>query len=798
MIYCLTPCRNCEADLSGLLDSARGFADAVIALDDGSTDATAAILDRDPLVAEVLSNPRREGFAGWDDAGNRQRLLDAAIARDADWVVFLDADERIDAGDGRRLREFLMGPDALGVCAYGLELHRMWGERVAPGASYVYRVFAPVEGQRLPKKRLHFDPVPKSISPEARVATSIRVRHLDSPERLEARLAKYRQADPDGAFAAGAGRLLDEPATGDFQDWPPDDPNRPVLAPDQRLFDDTRAPTPTIACLLPARNAAGYLPGWLENVRGFTDLVVALDDGSTDETAELLEADPHVVELLRNPRRDSYEGWDDAENRQRLLDAVAPHKPGWILWLDADERLDPGDAAALRDFVASNGARPGHAYGLRVYRMIDDEDHYDQATLWAYRLFAWEPDQVLPERKLHLVPIPESIPRDQWLRTTLRIKHLSSLDAGRRQARFEKYRHADPDLAYQADYEALLDEPGSRHEWPSRPDGLPVLAAGARWGEPIDLHSLQSSLDPETPLLSVVVISRNDEDVIERSLRAVVDQALPVPFEVIAVVSGTDHTADIVREKFPAVRLVELGPEQCLPGRARNAGLAESRGEYVTFPGSHVELIPGNLAARFAAHEAGHGLVSGAMLNGTDTPAGWATYFLEHAGALPGRPSGRLVHAPPGRCSYPREFLDEIGGFPEWVRAGEDTAVNNELHMRGYESYYSSEIRDIHHSRCTTARRLAKHHYARGRSLAHILRGHAGNVPQPWSKIFRHFTFSYPVRRMRTSGGHVHRWGSEDELRHWRRVRPLVLLGVIAAWIGLWRQLLTPGSSGGN
>ena len=51
-------------------------------------------------------------------------------------------------------------------------------------------------------------------------------------------------------------------------------------------------------------------------------------------------------------------------------------------------------------------------------------------------------------------------------------------------------------------------------------------------------------------MLSAVVIARNDETRIERTLRSVVDQELPVPFEVIAVVSGTDRTAAIVRERF--------------------------------------------------------------------------------------------------------------------------------------------------------------------------------------------------------------------------------------------------------
>src|SRR5207245_1277334 len=77
-LACLLPARNCEDEIAGYLDSVARIADAVIALDDGSTDGTAGALERSALVKLVLRNPVREGWAGWDDAANRSRLLEAA------------------------------------------------------------------------------------------------------------------------------------------------------------------------------------------------------------------------------------------------------------------------------------------------------------------------------------------------------------------------------------------------------------------------------------------------------------------------------------------------------------------------------------------------------------------------------------------------------------------------------------------------------------------------------------------------------------------------------------------------
>ena len=114
-----------------------------------------------------------------------------------------------------------------------------------------------------------------------------------------------------------------------------------------------------LVCLLPARNAESLLPDYLENVKQFADAVIALDDGSTDKTREILKASPQVAKLLVNKRRDSYLGWDDSQNRNRLLTAAAELNPHWVLQLDADERLDKSDAEALIDFLKKE-AQPGY------------------------------------------------------------------------------------------------------------------------------------------------------------------------------------------------------------------------------------------------------------------------------------------------------------------------------------------------------------------------------------------------------------------------------------------------------
>jgi glycosyltransferase involved in cell wall biosynthesis len=539
-----------------------------------------------------------------------------------------------------------------------------------------------------------------------------------------------------------------------------------------------------LVCLLPVRNGAEDLPGYLESVSTFADAVVALDDGSTDDTRDLLAASPLVEIVLENPRRKSFDGWEDSANRTRLLQAAADLEPAWIMSLDVDERIDRADADALGTFVATE-AMPGLAFGFRVFRMWDDLDHYEAPGYWVYRLFAFEAGQTFPGQRLHFHPIPTAIPRPCWVKTTMRIQHLAGLTPARRAARIEKYRAADPTWSFGHVYPDVVETPQEIRRWEPRPAGMQALAAA------VDHGGAEVADSDGRPALSAIVISRDDEERIARCVASVVAQESPWPFEVIVVTSGRDGTADIVRRDFPDVTLVEL-PRPALPGEARNAGLRIARGDYVSFPGSHVELPPGSLAARIQAHDAGYAMVTGTTLNGTDTPAGWASYFLDHSSVLPGRPSTELPGAP-AHCSYLRAALLEVGGFPEDMRAGEDTVVNQKLAARGYDAFRAQDVTLIHHNRCRTPLQLASRHFVRGRGFGRILldrHRQKGRLRQTYGV---RALFRLQVReRVAGTTRDIEAWADDGDRLRYRRVRPLVLVGALAHFLGTWYELLRP------
>jgi glycosyltransferase involved in cell wall biosynthesis len=539
-----------------------------------------------------------------------------------------------------------------------------------------------------------------------------------------------------------------------------------------------------LTILVPARNAEHSLPGWLASAATYADAVIALDDGSTDATRSILEEHPLVTRVLRNPVRPTYHGWDDLTNRQRLVDAARATDAQWLLFLDADERIDADDGKALRQFL-ENEALPGYAYGFEVFRMVDDDAHYDPRGMWVFRLFATTDGAVaLGSQRLHFVPVPGGIPMEHWLQTSLRIQHSGSLTATHRQARFAKYREADPYNEFQEDYNNLLADPASVQPWPARPEGLPVLlGADGRYAD--QLREIErTAADLTRPAISAVVIAQNDAAVIDRSIGALVDQQLDDEFEIILACSGDDATFARVRAAYPAVRCVQL-PEKALPGEARNAGLWMARGDYVSFPGSHVWLVPGSLAARLEAHEEGWDMVTGAVVNGNTTRPGWASYFLDHSMQTPSRPSGEYVGAP-GHASYVAHDVRHIGGFPEDMRAGEDTVVNNRLFHGGRRTFFAAPAAFHHASPSTTRRKLFRHHFQRGRALGQIIRGQETRASL---RKFRSIS-GLPVRRMRTITRAMHE-ADENLYARYQDVRWLVVGGTLAAAIGTWTELLT-------
>lgn len=222
----------------------------------------------------------------------------------------------------------------------------------------------------------------------------------------------------------------------------------------------------SVVALLQARNEQRFLPGWLENVAPAVEGIVALDDGSTDTTADLLRAHPQTIELLQNPPGTA---WDERANHMALLRAGRRHGADWFLVVDADERLEQKFARDLPQVLAEAEAKGIEAYSLQLRELWNDRRHYRADGLWKgkarFRLFRnREQHTKFDPRPLHRYWMPLEIATNLakvGAHLPHNLYHLRMIRPEDRAARHRRYVELDPHGRYQPQgYDYLVDESG--------------------------------------------------------------------------------------------------------------------------------------------------------------------------------------------------------------------------------------------------------------------------------------------------------------------------------------------------
>lgn len=517
-----------------------------------------------------------------------------------------------------------------------------------------------------------------------------------------------------------------------------------------------------VICLLPVRNGAPDLPGYFESVARFADGVVALDDGSTDETRAILQREPFVVTLLTNPVRGDYRGWNDSTNRNRLLQAAGQFSPDWIISIDADERIDEGDGFALRAFLESD-ALPGVAYSFRWYTMVGDLNQALPEPIWVHRLFAYVPGQRFPSQELHFAPIPTAIPRRAYVRTTFRIQHLAGLSKERRLARYEKYREADPDVRFAYDYSRLLNEPDPNNltRWQARDPSTMPLFSGA-----LD-EATSGSVKPDSVGwaydISIVVIDDGTDAGVRRALASSLQPA-SVSVEVLFV------TDDAPRPEFhEAVRVLRLD-NGASPEERRMAGVAAVQGRYVLMLDGDIALSQGAIDGIAAAHERGFASITGTVVNRATHPIPATVYQRRFSMLREGLPESVIERAPPW-ASRARDMLLPV--------AVDETAMGRQFVDLNYVTLRLAEpLLEFHGDSFRSPRAGFAWAFRHGEAVARI---------QLERHTIRAIQGERPVQRQQPS----------RQRRSKRRAEPAANKGIryllgVAETLGRWTELMRP------
>jgi glycosyltransferase involved in cell wall biosynthesis len=220
-----------------------------------------------------------------------------------------------------------------------------------------------------------------------------------------------------------------------------------------------------LLALLAVRDQIGHLPGYLASVGPQVDGVIALDDGSSDGSAEFLASRAEILELLRVPR--DRPRWDEIGNHRALIAAALRHGAEWLLSLDADERVEREFRARAERVIRRGSIFGLSAYALRLRELWDDTRYYRADGIWGRkrvaRLFRALPDHGFDTRPLHGLKAPlQARIGNRYPVTDVTIYHLAMLRKEDRVARRRRYEALDPDARWQPDvgYAYLTDEIG--------------------------------------------------------------------------------------------------------------------------------------------------------------------------------------------------------------------------------------------------------------------------------------------------------------------------------------------------
>lgn len=214
----------------------------------------------------------------------------------------------------------------------------------------------------------------------------------------------------------------------------------------------TSRPVPRLITAILCRNEAGpdrYLHRVLARCAEFSDALLVLDDGSTDDTVKVAESFPTAL-VKRRPSVGGWWGQSEGPARMELWErGVKLAQGGWMLICDADMLLmgDPRPYCESWDLGA--WAWPlADCWDSEDAMRIDGPWQYGAITPrpWLFHVGAlptdWSP--VWQEKALHVGHFPPNLPLLAGVAPDLWWKHLAYLSKEHRVKKSAQYlQHAD-------------------------------------------------------------------------------------------------------------------------------------------------------------------------------------------------------------------------------------------------------------------------------------------------------------------------------------------------------------------
>lgn len=225
------------------------------------------------------------------------------------------------------------------------------------------------------------------------------------------------------------------------------------------------------------------------------------------------------------------------------------------------------------------------------------------------------------------------------------------------------------------------------------------------------------------PAVSVVMPTYQRRDQVTKAVKAIAEQSLDQPFEIVVVSDGsTDGTEAALAALDLGVPLRVFTQDNGGPASARNRGVAEAQGELIAFVDDDLVASPGMLQAHVDAHrDAGpNQVVIGPMLDPPEFDmqpwVRWEQAMLrkQYDAMDAGEYSATPRQFYTGNASLHRAHLIEAGGFDTTFRRAEDVELAYRLDDAGLDFTYLRDAVGWHFaSRSFEAWRTMAYDYGR-------------------------------------------------------------------------------------
>lgn len=223
--------------------------------------------------------------------------------------------------------------------------------------------------------------------------------------------------------------------------------------------------------------------------------------------------------------------------------------------------------------------------------------------------------------------------------------------------------------------------------------------------------------------ISVVVLTHNRLSEVTRTVGRLL--ALPESPAVIVADNGSaDGTPQILRQRFPEVRVVACAEN--LGAAGRNCGVAAATTEYVAFSDDDTHWKPGSLAHAVKVLDASPhvAVLSGRVLVGDEAHIDPTCLRMSASPLMrAGLPGPALIGYMAGACVFRASVFREVGGYePRLFIGGEESLVSLDVLDRGYSIVYCDELTVTHHPSPARDAGLRRRLLARNAALVAWLR----------------------------------------------------------------------------